>query len=77
MRWETDLEVETAVANFFTPTSKKPKDPTIWSERSPNDDTPATLLVGRYEPEMPEDRNIKRIKVAAFVKTVVGVEDSV
>ncbi|KAJ4146205.1 DNA kinase/phosphatase Pnk1 [Fusarium falciforme] len=57
---------KTAVANFFTPTSKKPKDPTIWSERSPSDDTPATLLVGRYEPETPEDRNIKRRKVAAF-----------
>ncbi|KAM5352783.1 hypothetical protein ACJ41O_005505 [Fusarium nematophilum] len=57
---------KTAVANFFTPTSQKPKDRTIWSERSPHDDTPATLLVGRYEPETKEDNTIKRRKVAAF-----------
>ncbi|KAH6986306.1 DNA kinase/phosphatase Pnk1 [Ilyonectria sp. MPI-CAGE-AT-0026] len=55
-----------AVANFFTPASQKPKDPTIWSERSPNDDTPATLLVGRYEPKVKEDKTIKRMKIAAF-----------
>ncbi|KAF4458265.1 bifunctional polynucleotide phosphatase kinase [Fusarium albosuccineum] len=57
---------KTAVANFFTPTSQKPKDPTVWSERSPNDDTPATLLVGRYEPEAKEDKSVKRRKIAAF-----------
>ncbi|KAK6720827.1 hypothetical protein SNK05_003921 [Fusarium graminearum] len=58
----------TAVANFFTPTSQKPKDPTVWSERSPNnnDDIPATLLVGRFEPEKKEDRKVKRRKIAAF-----------
>ncbi|KPM37798.1 hypothetical protein AK830_g8760 [Neonectria ditissima] len=55
-----------AVANFFTPASQKPKDRTTWSERSPNDDTPATLLVGRYEPEVKEDGAVKRTKVAAF-----------
>ncbi|KAF5021771.1 hypothetical protein F66182_6146, partial [Fusarium sp. NRRL 66182] len=57
---------KTAVANFFTPASQKPKDATIWSERSPSDDTPATLLVGRYEPEQKEDKTIKRRKIAAF-----------
>ncbi|GKU04979.1 bifunctional polynucleotide phosphatase kinase [Fusarium langsethiae] len=59
---------KTAIANFFTPTSQKPKDPTVWSERSPdnNDDIPATLLVGRFEPEKKEDRKVKRRKIAAF-----------
>ncbi|KAH7003060.1 polynucleotide kinase 3 phosphatase-domain-containing protein [Fusarium venenatum] len=59
---------KTAIANFFTPTSQKPKDPTIWSERSPNDndDIPATLLVGRFEPEKKEDKKVKRRKIAAF-----------
>ncbi|KAH7148322.1 polynucleotide kinase 3 phosphatase-domain-containing protein [Dactylonectria macrodidyma] len=52
--------------SFFTPSSQKPKDRTTWSERSPNDDTPATLLVGRYEPEVKEDGAIKRRKIAAF-----------
>jgi bifunctional polynucleotide phosphatase/kinase len=61
-----DTGAENAVANFFTPTSQKPKEKTIWSERSANDDTPATLLVGRYEPDTPEDRTIKRLKIAAF-----------
>ncbi|KAI1084551.1 PNK3P-domain-containing protein [Whalleya microplaca] len=56
-----------AVANFFTPTSQKPKDQTSWSERAPDDDTPATLLIGRYEPEtMGEADRRKRIKIAAF-----------
>ncbi|KAI3323939.1 DNA kinase/phosphatase Pnk1 [Xylariaceae sp. AK1471] len=58
-----------AVASFFTPTSQKPKDRTIWSERAPDDNSPATLLVGRYEPEnmegKEEDRR-KRRKIAAF-----------
>lgn len=62
----TDLDLENAVANFFTPASQKPKDRTTWSERSPNDDTPATLLVGRYEPEAKEDKAPKRTKIAAF-----------
>ncbi|KAJ9421546.1 polynucleotide kinase 3 phosphatase-domain-containing protein [Fusarium oxysporum] len=57
--------VKTAVANFFTPASQKPKDPTVWSERSPNDDTPATLLVGRFD-GVKEDETIKRRKIAAF-----------
>ncbi|OHW99065.1 polynucleotide kinase 3 phosphatase [Colletotrichum incanum] len=55
-----------AVANFFKPASQKPKDRTIWTERAPNDDTPATLLVGRYEPENTPTESEKRTKVAAF-----------
>ncbi|OTA86386.1 hypothetical protein M434DRAFT_399935 [Hypoxylon sp. CO27-5] len=56
-----------AVANFFTPTSQKPKERTIWTERAPDDDTPPTLLVGRYEPEeMGESDRKKRRKIAAF-----------
>lgn len=60
---------KSSVANFFTPTSQKPKERIVWSERSPDDESPATLLVGRYEPETPaaaeQDRRIRR-KVAAF-----------
>ncbi|KAI6091033.1 PNK3P-domain-containing protein [Hypoxylon rubiginosum] len=56
-----------AVASFFTPTSQKPKERTTWSERAPDDDTPPTLLVGRYEPEnMGEPNRRKRRKIAAF-----------
>lgn len=62
----TDLDLENAVANFFTPSSQKAKDRTTWTERSPDDDTPATLLVGRYEPETKEDKTISRKKIAAF-----------
>lgn len=60
------------------PASQKPKDRTIWSERAPKDDTPATLLIGRYEPEIKEDKSVKRRKIAAFdldstlIKTVSG-----
>jgi bifunctional polynucleotide phosphatase/kinase len=58
-----------AVASFFTPTSQKPKDRTIWNERALDDASPATLLVGRYEPEdieeKEEDRKGRR-KIAAF-----------
>ncbi|KAJ3575145.1 hypothetical protein NPX13_g4132 [Xylaria arbuscula] len=55
-----------AVASFFTPTSQKPKDRTVWMERG-KDSSPATLLVGRFEPEAgesPEKRDRK--KIAAF-----------
>ncbi|KAH6657613.1 polynucleotide kinase 3 phosphatase-domain-containing protein [Truncatella angustata] len=58
-----------AVSSFFTPASQKPKERTTWSERAPDDDdTPATLLVGRYEPEKADesDQKRKRRKVAAF-----------
>ncbi|KAI1652025.1 PNK3P-domain-containing protein [Daldinia loculata] len=57
-----------AVANFFTPTSQKPKDRTTWTERAPDgSDSPPTLLVGRYEPEQIEESDRrKRRKIAAF-----------
>ena len=58
---------ETAVNNFFKPSSQKPKERTSWSERAPSDDTPATLLVGRHEPEhIDEADRQKRTKIAAF-----------
>lgn len=58
---------KSAIANFFTPTSQKPKDRTTWSERSAGDGVPATLLVGKYVPEKGEDEApAKRRKVAAF-----------
>ncbi|KAL1849115.1 DNA kinase/phosphatase Pnk1 [Diaporthe australafricana] len=61
-----------AVANFFKPTSQKKDQPrVVWSERAPDHDTPATLLVGRYDgsgtpDEPPNNNNNKRTKVAAF-----------
>lgn len=58
--------IESAVANFFKPTSQKPKDRTTWTERSPKEGSLATLLVGRYEPEQAEAKNTKRNKIAAF-----------
>ncbi|KAK0611859.1 polynucleotide kinase 3 phosphatase-domain-containing protein [Immersiella caudata] len=59
---------KSVVANFFTPTSQKPKDRTTWTERSPNEDTPATLLVAKYLSEEKEDGegSLKRRKIAAF-----------
>lgn len=62
------LPLENAVANFFTPTSQKPKDRTTWTERAPDgSDSPPTLLVGRYEPEQIEESDRrKRRKIAAF-----------
>ncbi|KAK7977766.1 hypothetical protein PG996_003817 [Apiospora saccharicola] len=58
---------KTAVNNFFKPTSQKPKERTSWSERAPNNDTPATLLVGRYVPAgVDEADQQKRTKIAAF-----------
>lgn len=46
------------------------KDRTTWTERSPDDDTPATLLVAQYAPENDEtellDTAMKRRKIAAF-----------
>ncbi|KAG8414172.1 DNA kinase/phosphatase Pnk1 [Metarhizium acridum] len=57
---------KSAVANFFTPTSQKPKDRTTWSERGLNDDIPATLLVGRYVPVAHNSGKKPRRKIAAF-----------
>ncbi|KAH6637347.1 polynucleotide kinase 3 phosphatase-domain-containing protein [Chaetomium tenue] len=61
---------KSAVANFFTPASQKPKDRTTWAERSPNEDVPATLLVAKYIPENADSSALeapaKRQKIAAF-----------
>ncbi|KAL2022175.1 hypothetical protein VTK56DRAFT_6004 [Thermocarpiscus australiensis] len=61
---------KSAVANFFTPTSQKAKEPTTWTERSPGDNSPATLLVGKYVPDnddaRKQDVTVKRRKIAAF-----------
>ncbi|KAL7921370.1 PNK3P domain-containing protein [Trichoderma austrokoningii] len=58
---------KSAVAGFFTPASQKPKDRTVWSERSPAEGVPATLLVGRYQPENNDKRSpSERRKIAAF-----------
>ncbi|KAI0137113.1 polynucleotide kinase 3 phosphatase [Xylariales sp. AK1849] len=58
---------KSAVNSFFTPASQKPKERTSWSERVPNEDTSATLLIGRYEPEdMNPSTQMKRKKIAAF-----------
>ncbi|KAL2073223.1 hypothetical protein VTL71DRAFT_10547 [Oculimacula yallundae] len=64
---------QTAVASFFTPSSQKPPEKITWHERAPNDDTPASLVVGRYEPirdstkdEKSTSEDFKKHKVAAF-----------
>jgi bifunctional polynucleotide phosphatase/kinase len=57
---------ESAVASFFTPASQKPKERTTWTERAPDEDSPTTLLVGRYAPENEEEPAQKRRKIAAF-----------
>ncbi|TAQ85076.1 hypothetical protein B7494_g6595 [Chlorociboria aeruginascens] len=62
---------KTAVASFFTPTSRKAPEKIIWTERAPDDDTDATLLVGRYQPAnegeaMKSAEKERRRKVAAF-----------
>lgn len=57
-----------ALADFFKPISQKKDQPRIvWSERAPDDDVPATLLVGRYDGHGNTDESLtKRRKVAAF-----------
>lgn len=64
------MGLESAVANFFTPASQKPKDRTTWAERSPDEDVPATLLVAKYIPENADfaalEAPAKRQKIAAF-----------
>ncbi|KAJ4405437.1 DNA kinase/phosphatase Pnk1 [Neurospora sp. IMI 360204] len=63
---------KSAVASFFTPVSQKPKDRTTWTERSPDADSPATLLVAKYVPERAPTSDelgkptVKRRKIAAF-----------
>ncbi|KAH8821230.1 polynucleotide kinase 3 phosphatase [Xylogone sp. PMI_703] len=63
------MTTQNAVASFFTPTSQKPPEKITWEERSPDDDSPATLLVGKYQPsELPEVQASaeKGAKIAAF-----------
>ncbi|EAA30326.3 PNK3P-domain-containing protein [Neurospora crassa] len=63
---------KSAVASFFTPVSQKPKDRTTWTEKSPDADSPATLLVAKYVPEGSPTNDesvnttVKRRKIAAF-----------
>ncbi|KAG9230469.1 polynucleotide kinase 3 phosphatase [Amylocarpus encephaloides] len=62
---------KTAVASFFTPTSKKPPEQTVWQERAADDDSPNTLLVGKYSPDTDKGliqiaSETQRKKVAAF-----------
>lgn len=67
-----DLKVEDAVSSFFKPSSQKPPEKVSWQERAPNDDTPATLLVGKYvpsgvvSPQSIAPFTIPRRKIAAF-----------
>ncbi|TVY50050.1 Bifunctional polynucleotide phosphatase/kinase [Lachnellula occidentalis] len=66
-----DMFSETAVASFFTPASQKPPEKVVWQERAPNDDTPNTLLVGKYEPandpvSTSNEHESRKKKVAAF-----------
>ncbi|OAA63134.1 DNA kinase/phosphatase Pnk1 [Cordyceps fumosorosea ARSEF 2679] len=57
---------KSAISNFFTPTSQKPKDRTSWSERKDDPTKPATLLVGKYTPDGESKETQKRRKIAAF-----------
>ncbi|PFH59786.1 hypothetical protein XA68_11894 [Ophiocordyceps unilateralis] len=54
---------KSAVASFFTPTSQKPKDRTVWSQVAPDAGAPPTLLVGRHADE---DKDGSRRNMAAF-----------
>lgn len=72
-RRKLTILIETAVASFFTPSSQKPPEKITWHERAPNDDTPDSLVVGKYEPakdsaksEKTTDGTVKRHKIAAF-----------
>jgi hypothetical protein len=62
--------IENAVSSFFTPTSKKPPEKIIWQVRGINDDSPSTLIVGKYIPssDLGSDdfSEHKRTKVVAF-----------
>ncbi|PHH71090.1 hypothetical protein CDD82_6757 [Ophiocordyceps australis] len=57
---------KSAVANFFTPASQKPKDGTTWSQRCLSHDGPTTLLVGRHVPLDHDEQAAPRCKLAAF-----------
>lgn len=70
--YQAHICIETAVASFFTPASQKTPEKTLWSERAPNNDTPSTLLVGRYvkedplRPTIPVRGEKPKTKIAAF-----------
>ncbi|PHH60716.1 hypothetical protein CDD81_1334 [Ophiocordyceps australis] len=57
---------KSAVANFFTPASQKPKDRTTWSQRRLSLDAPTTLLVGCHVPLGHDEQAAPRCKLAAF-----------
>lgn len=67
-------QTESAVVNFFTPMSKRPKERILWNERAPGNGFPATLLVAKYtaesDSEPPSKQTIseekQRTKIAAF-----------
>lgn len=55
--------------SFFTPTSQKPPEKMQWQERGAHEDSPKSLLVGKYVPVKVDDADAndkKRRKVAAF-----------
>jgi bifunctional polynucleotide phosphatase/kinase len=57
------------VASFFTPTSQKAPEKIIWQERGADEDSPRTLIVGKYQPTgllPPTTIDNTRNKVAAF-----------
>ncbi|OBT83175.1 hypothetical protein VE02_07734, partial [Pseudogymnoascus sp. 03VT05] len=58
-----------AISSFFKPTSQKPPEPITWSERAVNEDTPTSLIVGKYiPPSASNDAPIAapKKKIAAF-----------
>ena len=60
--------LENAVASFFTKTSQKPPEKIKWQERAPNNNSPNSLIVGKYDPigDVGVTTDRKRLKVAAF-----------
>lgn len=50
LNFDPNSKIEDAVSSFFKPTSQKPPEPITWSERSVNEDTPTSLIVGKYVP---------------------------
>jgi len=64
-----NIHAENAVASFFTRASLKPPEKITWRERAPNDNTPASLLVGKYGfhgERTDSQKNPSKVKIAAF-----------
>jgi hypothetical protein len=69
-----DSSIANAVASFFTPASQKQPQKITWQERASSDDTPNTLIVGKYlteddlktKPSELKAAGKNRRKVAAF-----------